>query len=81
MSQSVCTNSAELWSMYVACVCIVERIERSEMENILKRTTEELSQKCAKSDGVVHLRGLPFNCTKEEIASFFLGNFTSLLFC
>jgi hypothetical protein len=45
------------------------------MEKILLRTKEEIVKKCAKSDGVVHLRGLPFNCTKEEIASFFLGKF------
>jgi heterogeneous nuclear ribonucleoprotein F/H len=24
-------------------------------------------------DGIVRLRGLPFGCTKEEIANFFLG--------
>jgi len=39
----------------------------------MRRTKDEIRCKCASSDGVVLLRGLPFTCSKEEIATFFLG--------
>lgn len=32
-------------------------------------------------DACVRLRGLPFGCSKEEIAQFFTGNMLSLTFC
>jgi len=46
------------------------------MEYILKRSGSDTAAQKTDADGsdtVVRLRGLPFTCTKEEIATFFLG--------
>jgi len=46
------------------------------MEYILKRSgSDDIAGKTngENNDAVVRLRGLPFSCTKEEIATFFLG--------
>jgi len=56
----------------------VYQIDRYEMEYILKRSGTAPSGAPDKTDdeandSVVRLRGLPFTCTKEEIANFFLG--------
>jgi len=42
-------------------------LKRSGSDTIAAKTNGE------NSDAVVRLRGLPFTCTKEEIATFFLG--------
>jgi len=54
----------------------VFQVDRYEMEYILKRSgSDAIAGKTNgdNSDAVVRLRGLPFGCTKEEIATFFLG--------
>jgi len=42
-------------------------LKRSGSDAIASRTSGE------SNDAVVRLRGLPFGCTKEEVATFFLG--------
>jgi len=57
-------------------VLAVFQIDRHEMEYILKRSgSDDIAGKTSgeNNDAVVRLRGLPFTCTKEEIATFFLG--------
>jgi heterogeneous nuclear ribonucleoprotein F/H len=57
------------------------------MEWVVKRSGLNLEN--AMDDGCVRLRGLPFGCSKEEIAQFFSGMFVfaclfskdKLLFC
>ena len=48
----------------------VFRSKRSEMEWVVKRNGPDQQ---ANMDAVVRLRGLPFGCSKEEIAHFFTG--------
>jgi len=58
------------------CCAAVYQIDRYEMEYILKRSGSDTAAQKTDADGsdtVVRLRGLPFTCTKEEIATFFLG--------
>ena len=55
----------------IYCVVSVFKSKRSEMDWVVKRSgSNQLSQS---SDAVVRLRGLPFGCSKEEIAHFFSG--------
>ncbi|XP_022253394.1 heterogeneous nuclear ribonucleoprotein H3-like isoform X2 [Limulus polyphemus] len=49
----------------------VFRSKRSEMDWVIKRTGAH--QQDALNDGCVRLRGLPFGCSKEELAQFFAG--------
>ncbi|XP_054266493.1 heterogeneous nuclear ribonucleoprotein H-like [Macrosteles quadrilineatus] len=49
----------------------VFRAKRSEMDWVVKRSG--LNMEHSMDDGCVRLRGLPFGCTKEEIANFFAG--------
>ncbi|XP_014211583.1 heterogeneous nuclear ribonucleoprotein H2 [Copidosoma floridanum] len=49
----------------------VFKAKRGEMEWIIKRSGLNLEN--AMDDGCVRLRGLPFGCSKEEIAQFFSG--------
>jgi len=49
----------------------VFRAKRSEMDWVVKRSG--LNVEHVMDDGCVRLRGLPFGCTKEEIANFFAG--------
>ncbi|KAL2734393.1 heterogeneous nuclear ribonucleoprotein H [Vespula squamosa] len=49
----------------------VFKAKRGEMEWVIKRSGLNLEN--AMDDGCVRLRGLPFGCSKEEIAQFFSG--------
>ncbi|KAJ8675176.1 hypothetical protein QAD02_010962 [Eretmocerus hayati] len=49
----------------------VFRAKRGEMEWVVKRSGQNIDS--AMDDGCVRLRGLPFGCSKEEIAQFFSG--------
>ncbi|XP_037069007.1 heterogeneous nuclear ribonucleoprotein H2-like [Pollicipes pollicipes] len=49
----------------------VFRSKRSEMEWVVKRSG--MNAASSMDDGCVRLRGLPFGCSKEEIANFFSG--------
>lgn len=49
----------------------VFKSKRSEMEWVVKRSG--IHQQDSLSDGCVRLRGLPYGCSKEEIAQFFSG--------
>ncbi|XP_015520931.1 heterogeneous nuclear ribonucleoprotein H [Neodiprion pinetum] len=49
----------------------VFKAKRGEMEWVVKRSGLNLEN--AMDDGCVRLRGLPFGCSKEEIAQFFAG--------
>lgn len=46
------------------------------MDWVIKRAGS--SQVTGQSDAVVRMRGLPFGCSKEEIAQFFTGKIFSL---
>jgi len=53
------------------------------MDYILKRSSSDAiagRTNGTANDAVVRLRGLPFGCTKEEIATFFLGNVSDYYF-
>lgn len=50
----------------------VFRVDRSEMEWMIKRAGASVAGGMA--EAVVKLRGLPFGCSKEEIAQFFTGD-------
>jgi len=57
-------------------VPVVYQMDRYEMEYILKRSGRHGPPEKSDGDGddcIVRLRGLPFTCTKEEVANFFLG--------
>lgn len=56
----------------------VFKAKRSEMEWVVKRSGLNLEN--AMDDGCVRLRGLPFGCSKEEIAQFFSGMLASYFF-
>lgn len=48
--------------------------KQAEMEYVVKHSGKSSSLGGdANDDAVVRMRGLPYGCTKEEIASFFLG--------
>ncbi|KAG8231935.1 hypothetical protein J437_LFUL011404 [Ladona fulva] len=49
----------------------VFKTKKSEMEWVIKRSGQHLQS--VMDDGCVRLRGLPFGCSKEEIAQFFSG--------
>lgn len=51
----------------------VYQVDRYEMEYVLKRSGSGPPTADDNDDAIVRLRGLPFGCTKEEIATFFLG--------
>lgn len=49
----------------------VFKSKKSEMEWVIKRSGAH--QQDSLNDGCIRLRGLPFGCSKEEIAQFFSG--------
>lgn len=51
-------------------IFLVFKINRAEMDWVVKRSGSSFS---GNEDGCVRLRGLPFGCSKEEIAHFFTG--------
>lgn len=61
----------EILRDYNGFVFIVFKAKRGEMEWVIKRSGLNLEN--AMDDGCVRLRGLPFGCSKEEIAQFFTG--------
>lgn len=50
---------------------VVFKCKKSEMEWVVRRSGSQMDN--ALDDGCVRLRGLPFGCSKEEIAQFFTG--------
>lgn len=50
----------------------VFRSKKSEMDWVVKRSGP--NQVIPNNDAVIRLRGLPFGCSKEEVAHFFTGN-------
>ncbi|XP_014771007.1 heterogeneous nuclear ribonucleoprotein H3 [Octopus bimaculoides] len=60
-------NNAHMGQRYIE----VFRSKKSEMDWVIKRAGS--SQVTGQSDAVVRMRGLPFGCSKEEIAQFFTG--------
>ncbi|GFR74304.1 heterogeneous nuclear ribonucleoprotein H-like [Elysia marginata] len=69
VTNAVAQNNEHIGSRYIE----VFRVERSEMEWMLKRTGAGAQHNKTMTDAVVKLRGLPFGCSKEEIAQFFTG--------
>lgn len=58
------------WSYVAKNAFLVFPSKISEMEYMLKSSRGDGE---GAEDGIVRLRGLPFGCTKEEIANFFTG--------
>ena len=52
---------------------LVFKAKYSEMEWVVKRSTGNFTGD-ADNDNVVRLRGLPFECSREDIYKFFEGN-------
>lgn len=69
VANATAQNNEHIGSRYIE----VFRVERSEMEWMIKRAGHGSSHGSNNADAVVKLRGLPFGCTKEEIAHFFSG--------
>jgi len=66
VEKAVEKNNAHMGSRYIE----VFRSKKSEMEWVVKRSGADHSNM---SEACVKLRGLPFGCSKEEIAQFFTG--------
>ena len=56
---------------------LVFRSKRSEMEWMVKRSGPTNIMTDASDDLFIRLRGLPFGCSKEEIAQFFTGKYVN----
>jgi hypothetical protein len=56
----------------------VFRSKRSEMEWMVKRSGPSSMMTTSTDEAFVRLRGLPFGCSKEEIAQFFTGKFKNI---
>lgn len=76
-STSVCQHSVLILIIkYCVPFAIVFQAEKKDMDYALKRNDERKAAAAAElsgDDAIVRLRGLPFGCTKEEVANFFLG--------
>lgn len=57
---------------YIFFFFVVFKVNRAEMDWVIKRCAP---MNGSDEDGCVRLRGLPFGCSKEEIAQFFTGIF------
>ncbi|BFZ17813.1 hypothetical protein BsWGS_20852 [Bradybaena similaris] len=67
VSNALAQNNEHIGNRYIE----VFRVNKSEMDWIIKRNGSARQEN--KGDAVVKLRGLPFGCSKEEIAQFFTG--------
>lgn len=56
--------------LFLLFAFVVFKVKRAEMEWVIKRCGPTYG---SNEDGCVRLRGLPFGCSKEEIAQFFTG--------
>lgn len=50
----------------------VKEAKHSEMEWVVNRMSNSDSE-VTSTDGVIRLRGLPYGCSKQDIADFFAG--------
>jgi len=66
LDKALAHNNEHMGKRYIE----VQNGKYSELEWVLKRAN---SSQSATNDGVVRLRGLPFGCTKQDIAEFFTG--------
>jgi hypothetical protein len=55
-----------------------KKVFRATHEQMMK-SLEQSNSSTNWTDPIVRLRGLPFNCTKEELAKFFDGTFRNCL--
>ncbi|CAG5131904.1 unnamed protein product [Candidula unifasciata] len=69
VTHALAQNNEHIGNRYIE----VFRVDRSEMEWMVKRAGAGVAQNQGMTDAVVKLRGLPFGCSKEEIAHFFAG--------
>ncbi|ESN91756.1 hypothetical protein HELRODRAFT_70316 [Helobdella robusta] len=70
VNKAIAKNKKHLGKRYVD----VHKAKRSEMEFALKRTNQSVPMNGkSKNVPIVKLRGLPFSCSKEEVANFFSG--------
>ena len=53
----------------------VKQAKQSEMDWVVNRLSSSQVGELGASDGVVRLRGLPYDCKKQDVASFFDGMF------
>lgn len=67
VQKSIQKNNEHMGNRYIE----VFRSKKSEMDWVIKRAGP--GQMTGTQDAVVRLRGLPFGCSKEEIAQFFTG--------
>ncbi|CAG5131528.1 unnamed protein product [Candidula unifasciata] len=67
LTNALAQNNEHIGNRYIE----VFQVDKSEMDWIIKRNGSARSEN--KSEAVVKLRGLPFGCSKEEIAQFFTG--------
>jgi len=68
LEAAISKNKEHMGKRYIE----VFKSKRSEMEWVVKRSGPSQSRN-NNSDAVVRLRGLPFGCSKEEVAHFFTG--------
>ncbi|KAH9495430.1 Heteroproteinous nuclear ribonucleoprotein H [Bulinus truncatus] len=66
-TNALAQNNEHIGSRYIE----VFKVDKTEMDWMIKRAGADVAGGMA--DAVVKLRGLPFGCSKEEIAQFFTG--------
>ncbi|KAK7003773.1 heterogeneous nuclear ribonucleoprotein H [Biomphalaria glabrata] len=67
ITNALAQNNEHIGSRYIE----VFKVDKSEMDWMIKRAGADVAGGMA--EAVVKLRGLPFGCSKEEIAQFFTG--------